>query len=224
MKGDMMKHMEKSAQLDRHGKMPDLTDMLCMRSNQEAYRFYWMVFGPHVYGKDSYRKDVFAPFMSEELARKVFTESDEAWGLLILEDNWELWWDMAEKDYKNYLRDRNIEVGGSSSEEDTSVDSSGNPLSEEQDVMSPGGTIDRRKIARKMVLTQLYSSKRTLGLSQLGFDRLEVLEELVHDDREKKGKDFYDYMKLSYIRDQGGIKMGQRGVKPVEKNRVLRMM
>jgi hypothetical protein len=183
-----------------------------------------MVFGPHVYGKDSYRKDVFAPFMSEELARKVFTESDEAWGLLILEDNWELWWDMAEKDYKNYLIDRNIEVGGSSSEEDTSVDSSGNPLSEEQDVMSPGGTIDRRKIARKMVLTQLYSSKRTLGLSQLGFDRLEVLEELVHDDREKKGKDFYDYMKLSYIRDQGGMKMGQRGVKPVEKNRVLRMM
>ena len=51
MKGGMMKHMEKSAQLDRHGKMPDLTDMLNMRSNKEAYRFYWMVFGPHVYGK-----------------------------------------------------------------------------------------------------------------------------------------------------------------------------
>jgi hypothetical protein len=71
-----------------------------------------MVFGPHVYGKDSYRKDVFAPFMSVDMARKVFTESDEAWGLLILEDNWELWWDLAEQDYKNYMRDRNIEIGG----------------------------------------------------------------------------------------------------------------
>ena len=219
-----MKHMEKSAQLDRHGLMPDLTEMLCMRSNREAYRFYWMVFGPHVYGKDSYRKDVFAPFMSVDMARKVFTESDEAWGLLILEDNWELWWDLAEQDYKNYMRDRNIEIGGSSSEEDTSVDSNGDPLSEEHDVMTVGGTIDRRRIARKMVLTQLYSSKKTLGLSQLGFDRLEVLEDLVHADREEKGEKFYAYMKGSYVRDQGGIKMGERGLKPVERNRVLRMM
>ena len=212
-----MMHMEKSAQLDRHGRRPDLTEMLGMRSNQEAYRFFWMVFGPHVYGKDSYRKEVFAPFMSEEMARKVFTESDEAWGLLILEDNWELWWDMAEQDYKNYLKDRNIEVGGSSSEEDTSIDSNGAPYSEEQDVMLQGGAIDRRRIARKMVLTQLYSSKKTLGLSQLGFDRLEVLEDMVHDDRESKGKEFYDYMKVSYVREQGGIKMGQRGQKPVER-------
>jgi hypothetical protein len=117
-----------------------------------------------------------------------------------------------------------LRLGGGISEEDTSVDSSGDPLSEEHDVMSVGGTIDRRRIARKMVLTQLYSSKKTLGLSQLGFDRLEVLEDLVHADREERGKEFYDYMKGSYVRDQGGIKMGERVLKPVERNRVLRMM
>jgi hypothetical protein len=201
MKDNMMEHMEKSDRLDRYGRMPDLTEMLRMRSNQEAYKIYFMVFGPHVYGKDTYRKDVFAPFMSVELSRKVFTESDEAWGLLILEDNWEMWWDMAAQDYKNYMKEQNLEVEGSSSEEDSSLDSSGDPRSEEQDVMSVNGTIERRRIARKVVLTQLYSSKKTLGLSQLGFDRLEVLEDKVHQDREADGKVFYDYMRNSYIRD-----------------------
>ena len=73
-----MKHMSKRAQLDRFGKMPGLDDMLLMRSDKEAYLFYWMVFGPHVYGKDTYKKDIFAPLMTVEQSGKVFMESDEA--------------------------------------------------------------------------------------------------------------------------------------------------
>ena len=90
-----MGNMEMKDQYDRYGEMPDLNEMLEMRSNRDAYRFYWMVFGPHVYGKDTFRKDVFAPYMDVEMSRKVYTENDEAWGLLVLEDNWEVWWEMA---------------------------------------------------------------------------------------------------------------------------------
>jgi hypothetical protein len=169
--------------------MPDLTEMLKMRSNKEAYRFYWMVFGPLVYGKDSYRKEVFAPFMTVEMAAKVFTENDEAWGLLVLEDNWEMWWEIATEEYKKHMRDRNIEIP-SSREKDSSTDKNGEPKSQEQDVISEGGTIDRRKIARKSVMAQLYSSKKTMGMNQQGFDRLELLEEKVHNDREKDGSVF----------------------------------
>ena len=219
-----MKHMGRAAALDKYGKMPDLNEMLQMRSNKEAYKFYWMVFGPHVYGKDSFRKDVFAPFMTVELSRKVFTESDEAWGLLVLEDNWEMWWDMAVQDYKTYMRERDIDIG-SSSEEDSSLDSDGLPRSEEEDVMNIDGTMDRRRIARRLVLTQLYSSKKTLGLSQQGFDRLEELEEKVHMDRINDGKVFYDNVRASYVKDQGEMEKG--GTKDriqVTKKRVLRMM
>ena len=157
--------------------------------------------------------------------RQVFTENDEAWGLLVLEDNWEMWWDMAAQDYRKCMRERNVdrEIG---SEEESSLDTNGVPRSEEEDVFSVGGgTVDCQRIARRVVLTQLYSSKRTLGLSQLGFDRLEVLEEKVHQDRCGDGHIFYDYVKLLYLRDQGELEKGQRKVLlPEQKQGVLRMM
>ena len=219
-----MKHLELWAQSDRHGKMPDLTEMLKMRSNKEAYRFYWMVFGPLVYGKDSYRKEVFAQFMTVEMARKVFTENDEAWGLLVLEDNWDMWWEMATEEYKNHMRERNIDVP-SSSEEDSSTDTNGLPKSQEEDVISEGGTMDRRKIARKSVMTQLYSSKKTMGMNQQGFDRLELLEEKVHNNREKDGRVFYDYLRYSFIQVIGGeLLEGTKEVVKTSKKRVLGMM
>jgi hypothetical protein len=219
-----MGNMEMKDRYDRYGEMPDLNEMLEMRSNKEAYRFYWMVFGPHVYGKDTFRKDVFAPYMDVEMSRKVYTENDEAWGLLVLEDNWEVWWDMAVREYRNYMRERNVEIE-SASEDDTSTDTNGLPRHEEEDIITLGGTMDRRKIARKVVLTQLYSSKKTMGMGREGFDRLEVLEDKVHQDRIEDGKGFFEYMKLSYIKDQGALK------KVVEKDknqarpvRALRMM
>jgi hypothetical protein len=219
-----MGHMEMKDRNDRHGEMPDLTKMLEMRSNKDAYKFYWMVFGPHVYGKDTFRKDVFAPYMDVEMSSKVFTENDEAWGLLVLEDNWEVWWDMAVQEYREYMCDRNVDIG-STSEEDTSTDTNGLPRSEEEDIMTVGGTMERRRIARRVVLTQLYSSKKTMGLSMQGFDRLEVLEDKVHQDRIQDGKVFFEYMKMSYIKDQGALKkMGENNTNQERPMRALRMM
>jgi hypothetical protein len=64
-----------------------------------------------------------------------------------------------------------------------------------------------------------------MGMGREGFDRLEVLEDKVHQDRIEDGKGFFEYMKLSYIKDQGALK------KVVEKDknqarpvRALRMM
>ena len=73
------------------------------------------------------------------------------------------------------------------------------------------------------MLTQIYSSKRTLGLSQLGFDRLEVLEDLVHVDRVRDGKTFFDCVRMAYIRDTAEIG-DKKGPKQEHKRRVLRMM
>ena len=64
-----------------------------------------------------------------------------------------------------------------------------------------------------------------MGLGKQGFDQLEVLEDKVLQDRIEDGKAFFEYMKMSYIKDQGALK------KVVEKNkdqerpvRALRMM
>ena len=216
--------MELKDQMDSYGAMPDLNEMLEMCSNKDAYRFYWMVFGPHVYGKDTFRKEVFAPYMDVDMSRKVFTENDEAWGLLVLEDNWEVWWEMAVQEYRVYMKERRVEIGDNGTDDPTMI-SHGEVSMAEDNALSLGGAGERRKIARKMVLTQLYSSRRTMGLGQQGFDRLEVLEDKVHEDRNKDNGTFFEYVKQSYVRDQGSIKK-KRGLDKDDGKtiRALRMM
>ena len=217
-----MKFMGRKTQLDRYGEMPSLKDMLQMRKNQQAYRFYWMVFAPLVYGQDNFRKDVFAPFMSVERARKVYTESDEAWGMLVLEDNWDVWWNKAAQEYDEYMTEIN-DVYVQRHLDQPSIVLNGRAFTEESETLTWTNYRNSGGTSKRVNLPQLYSSKKTMGLSQYGYDRLEVLEEMVHEDRMEDGKVFYEHIKCKYLIDQGE-QLKSVADENMPKTRVLRMM
>jgi len=71
-------------------KMPELEEILQLRDNQEghdAYCYYLYHFLPYIVGKHKWRKE----FNRSAVFDNLYTASDEAFGLLVLENNWDRW-------------------------------------------------------------------------------------------------------------------------------------
>lgn len=185
---------------DECGQMPELESFLELRKNEKAYIFYLRVFGPALCG-NAMMIDMFAPAKTYVDACTVFTESDEAFGLFMLDDNWEVWFQAALTEFQKEVKDMNLEIEDLTEHDelfsgacDSSVvtETSGSNHTESVDVVGFDGKIYRRTIVRKNVLTQRYSTK---GMSQSGFQRLDELEVGVEEDRVNHGNRIYDKIK-----------------------------
>ncbi len=81
------------------------------------------------------------------------------------------------------------------------------------DVLVHDGSIYRRKFARKKFTVQKYSCN---GMTDVGFSRLEAIEDLVEIDRAENGNQSYNYMKDVVIEK---AMLGNRLKKDAEKSR-----
>lgn len=188
--------------LDDLGRLPSLAGFRKMRRDKGAYEFFMKTFAKAVYGIDSLYSEVYGTSITWDASAAAFTENDEAWTLFILEDNWAKWEHKAKKDYRGELEQHGLEVAGwlLSDTEDSSVDSEGNFLDEEEDTIlqngAGGGTrFDRVPVVRVLVVNSLYSNSKNQGINQKGHNRFESLELLVAEDREERGEEFFIHMK-----------------------------
>lgn len=83
------------AELIRNKKLKTLEEYKQLRENKEAYTHFCDHFLPCVIGLSTWTKEVFSTEIS-----KMASPSDEAWALLLLENSWDLWHQMAEYEEK----------------------------------------------------------------------------------------------------------------------------
>ena len=95
--------------LDENGPIPEIEAFLDLRVNQKAFQFLTCVFCPAVYGSN-FMIDVFAQGKQYVDAVQIFTESDEAFLLFLLEDNWGVWYEAAYMEFKKEAIDMNVEI------------------------------------------------------------------------------------------------------------------
>jgi hypothetical protein len=188
--------------LDKYGRMPELECFLKKREDEESFEFFFRVFGPAICGT-SFGVDMFSEGRQYKDTLSIFTESDEAYGLFILDDNWDVWHEQAKDDFKKDCDAMNLVVRGITSCDDgeeqsdgKSVENSSCSLSDEHsvwcDVIGYDNRVYRRKIKTKKIVGQRYSSK---GMTDVSQQRLRELEMEVHEDRKRRGEVFYDRLK-----------------------------
>jgi hypothetical protein len=184
--------------LDRHGKIPELECFLLKREKEENYRFYYRVFGPSIYG-NGFTVDMFSEGRAYNEAVKIFTESDEAYGLFVLEDNWDVWHEQAKKEFQKDCDALGLDVMGAPFVDDAEGAGSGNSVSGSLsgstdastvwcDVVGYDNELYRRRAPAMKVVGQRYSLK---GMTDVGRSRLRTLEIEVHEDRLQRGEAFY---------------------------------
>lgn len=178
---------------DLWDQLPTLDAFLELRKNPEAYKFFFCVFGPAVYGT-SFTKHVFAPSKTWADALAAFTESDEAWALFVLEDNWNKWRQASLMEFEKEARSMNLSVDWDEAESEAG---SSITSTEEMDIVDYHENIVRHKVLKKMVITQQYSDG---GMNGEAHDHLEKLEEMVGEDRELYGEAFYLKVKAEVLK------------------------
>jgi hypothetical protein len=187
---------------DRYGKMPELENFLMKRDNQQAYQFYYRVFGPSIYG-NAFTMNMFSEGREYTEAIKIFTESDEAYGLFVLEDNWDVWHEQAKKEFQKDCVALSLDLAGAPFGDEGSGSQSGNSEVDSQsgstdsrsvwcDVRGYDNEMYRRKNVSRRIVGQRYSIK---GMTAEGRSRLRSLEIEVHEDRLQKGEAFYQHLK-----------------------------
>ena len=72
--------------LIKKGKLKELADYQQLRSNAEAYEHFCDEFLPCIVGKTQWSKEIYDKEIS-----KIASVTDEAWALLLLENSWDLW-------------------------------------------------------------------------------------------------------------------------------------
>jgi hypothetical protein len=183
---------------DRYGKMPELECFLLKREKKENYQFYFRVFGPSIYG-NAFTMSMFSEGREYKEAIKIFTESDEAYGLFALEDNWDVWHEQAKKEFGKDCVALGLDVVGAPFVDDGTGSQSGNSVGGSLsgstdtssvwcDVVGYDNEVYRRRAPARKVVGQRYSSK---GMTDEGRSRLRSLEIEVHDDRLERGEAFY---------------------------------
>ena len=83
------------ADLIKWHQLKELHEYQKLRANVEAYGHFCDRILPCVIGKMAWSKDVY----SKEIS-KIATPTDKAWALLLLENSWDLWHQMAEYELK----------------------------------------------------------------------------------------------------------------------------
>jgi hypothetical protein len=183
---------------DKLGQMPELESFLAMRDNERGYRFFIRVFGPAIYGS-AFIVDMFAEGRVYAETLNIFTESDEAYGLFVLEDNWDVWHQQATTEFQKDCQALKLDVIGLSSvvndviSRSESYDDCGNSRSSGDssvwcDVVGYDNVQYRRRAPSRKIVAQRYSLK---GMTETGRKRIKDLEMEVHKDRVEKGEDFY---------------------------------
>jgi hypothetical protein len=183
---------------DKCGQMPELESFLSMRNNENGYRFFIRVFGPAVYGS-AFTVDMFAEGCVYAETLNIFTESDEAYGLFVLEDNWDVWHQQSRIEFQRDCQALRLDVVGLPSGDNDEVsrsgsnDNSANSRSSGDssgwcDVMGYDNEMYRRRVPARKVVAQRYSLK---GMTEIGRKRLKHLEMEVHKDRLQQGEVFY---------------------------------
>ena len=108
--------------VDEYGSMPAMENFLRMRGENgasEDYIYMFALFGSAVYGENVYRDVIDLTEAAgkttedraklwEEVSMKRLTCSDEAWMLLMLEDNWDVWYIRAVDELYSYM-ERNVD-------------------------------------------------------------------------------------------------------------------
>jgi len=92
---DFLTMVLSSADLIKRHQLKELHEYQKLRTNVEAYGHFCDRILPCVIGKMEWSKEVY----SKEIS-KIATPTDEAWALLLLENSWDLWHQMAEYELK----------------------------------------------------------------------------------------------------------------------------
>ena len=108
--GILSDHFSEYYKMDDYGLMPSIEDFMNMRGDNgrsDHYIYMFGLFGIAVYGENVYREVIDPPLgaqqntvegrvsMWNERSLKRFTCNDEAWMLLVLQDNWCVWYNKA---------------------------------------------------------------------------------------------------------------------------------
>ena len=81
--------------LIKRGELKPLEEYQQLRSNVEAYEQFCDSFLPCIIGKTRWAKEVYTTEVS-----KIASPNDEAWALLVLENSWELWHQIADHEMR----------------------------------------------------------------------------------------------------------------------------
>ena len=156
------------------GPMPSLEEMMQMRGvngDNDAYVFMFEVFGGSVYGdgmvRDITNQDITAntPEAQKQAiwkeAMSKFTTSDEAFILLALEDSWDAWALRSRQDFKQKLY-KEDPAWCQAHQINEDIDTDG---------------VEQYKYSG-------CAHKKGRGMSDIGLDRLDELQQNLRDDRE----------------------------------------
>ena len=77
----------------KKGEMPEQDDIQEMRENEETYKIFCNKLLPCIVGKNEWNKLCWQIHVS-----KIATISDEAFTILLLENSWDVWKEMADRD------------------------------------------------------------------------------------------------------------------------------